>query len=98
MVAAAKGNLEVASLLISHGADPQTKAADNSTAADWATRFGHTEIADFLNDHSAVSLLNFIVIPRVYQLTIISGQLILDLSTSCFDDSTICFCSAFYQP
>ena len=56
MVAAAKGNLELASLLVSHGADPHVKATDDSSAADWASRFGHTEIAKVLADHVAVSL------------------------------------------
>lgn len=53
MVAAAKGNLEVASLLLSHGADAAVKAGD-SAAADWAARFGYEEVAQFLNEHVAV--------------------------------------------
>ena len=56
MVAAAKGNIEIVSLLVSHGADPQIKAADDSSAVEWASRFGHTDIADFLTDHAAVRL------------------------------------------
>ena len=56
MVAAAKGNLEVATLLVSQGADPAIKAADSSIAADWAIKFGQTELAEFLKEHSTVSL------------------------------------------
>ena len=54
MVAAAKGNLQVATQLVSHGADPAIRAADGSDAIAWALKFGHQEIAEFLQEHVAV--------------------------------------------
>lgn len=56
MVAASKGNMEVLTLLLSHGANPEQEAVDGSTAIDWANRFGHGQIADYLQDHLSVSL------------------------------------------
>jgi ankyrin repeat protein len=54
MAAAGKGRLDEASFLMSAGADPLLKARDGSTARDWAAKFGHAEVADFLDAHMQV--------------------------------------------
>ncbi|MCJ0870731.1 ankyrin repeat domain-containing protein [Streptomyces sp. AP-93] len=50
--AGAEGHTETARVLLEHGADPHIpwKAL---TPADWATRFGHTETAEFLRTWAA---------------------------------------------
>lgn len=54
MAAAGKGRLEEASLMVSAGADPMMRSRDGSTARDWAVKFGHSEVADFLESHMQV--------------------------------------------
>lgn len=54
MVAASKGNLDVVTLLLRHGADPAQSAVDGSTAVSWALKFQHTDVAAFLNEHQEV--------------------------------------------
>lgn len=48
MIAAGKGREEEAMVLLSNGADPLLKANNGSSAADWATQFGHTVLAEML--------------------------------------------------
>ena len=57
MVAAGKGRMEDVMALLSSGADPQQTASDGSSPIDWARRFGHEELATFLEEHSAVRLI-----------------------------------------
>jgi ankyrin repeat protein len=56
MAAAGKGHLEDAAALLTAGADPLLKSSDGSTARDWATRFGHDDLADFLATHMQVQM------------------------------------------
>ena len=55
MAAAGKGRLEDAAALLTAGADPLLKSNDGSTAQDWAARFGHNDLAEFLGTHMQVS-------------------------------------------
>ncbi|CAL5229490.1 g12825 [Coccomyxa viridis] len=55
MAAAGKGRLEDAAALLTAGADPVLKSNDGSTAQDWADRFGHEELAEFLGSHMQAS-------------------------------------------
>lgn len=57
MAAAGKGRLEDAAALLTAGADPLLKSNDGSTARDWAARFGHDDLADFLGTHMQVQML-----------------------------------------
>lgn len=41
--------------MVSAGADPMLRSRDGSTARDWAAKFGHTEVADFLDSHMQVT-------------------------------------------
>ena len=54
MAAAGKGRLEDAAALLTAGADPLLKSNDGSTAQDWADRFGHEDLAEFLGSHMQV--------------------------------------------
>lgn len=54
MVAAGKGRMQTVMTLLSHGADVQQKSRDGSTASDWAKKFGHTEVFQFLQEHAEV--------------------------------------------
>lgn len=54
MAAAGKGRLEDAAALLTAGADPLLKSNDGSTAQDWAARFGHEDLAEFLGTHMQV--------------------------------------------
>ena len=56
MAAAGKGRLEDAAALLTAGADAALKSSDGSTAQDWAARFGHDDLAEFLGTHMQVSL------------------------------------------
>ena len=58
MIAASKGKLDVVVSLLGHGSDPLQKANDGSTAIEWALKFRHSEIADFLREHLSVSILS----------------------------------------
>ena len=49
MAAAGKGRHMEISQLLGCGADPTQKSRDGSTAADWARRFGHEDIAAMLD-------------------------------------------------
>ena len=49
--AAACNALEVASLLLTHGADVNAKDGIDRTALHWAAMKGHTEMADLLRRH-----------------------------------------------
>lgn len=55
MAAAGKGRLEDAAALLTAGADALLKSKDGSTAQDWAARFGHEDLAEFLGTHMQVS-------------------------------------------
>ena len=57
MAAAGKGRLEDAAALLTAGADPSLKSSDGSTAQDWAARFGHDDLAEFLGTHMQVTLM-----------------------------------------
>ena len=59
MAAAGKGRLEDAAALLTAGADPLLKSKDGSTARDWAARFGHDDLADFLGTHMQVQMLQW---------------------------------------
>ncbi len=54
MAAAGKGRLEDVAALLTAGADPLLRSRDGSSAQDWATKFGHSEVADFLSSHMEV--------------------------------------------
>ena len=54
MAAAGKGRLEDVAALLTAGADPLLRSRDGSSAQDWATKFGHSEVADFLAAHMEV--------------------------------------------
>ena len=62
MVAAGKGRMEDAMTLLSNGANTQQTCSDGSSPIDWARRFGHDEMATFLEEHSAVRL--YFTVPR----------------------------------
>lgn len=57
MAAAGKGRLADAQALLASGADPLARARDGSTAADWAARFGHADVAAALQEHAQVACL-----------------------------------------
>lgn len=59
MAAAGKGRLEDAAALLTAGADPLLKSNDGSTSRDWAARFGHDDLADFLGTHMQVQMLQW---------------------------------------
>lgn len=54
MAAAGKGRLADVAALLTAGADPLLRSRDGSSAQDWATKFGHTQIAEFLGSHMEV--------------------------------------------
>ena len=54
MVAAGKGRLEEAAALLAAGADAGLKAANGMAARDWAAKFGHEEVATYLDSHAQV--------------------------------------------
>jgi hypothetical protein len=54
MVAAGKGRLEEARMLLDAGADPALSAKNGFTARDWAAKFGHGELAAFLDGRAQV--------------------------------------------
>lgn len=56
MAAAGKGRLEDVITLLSNGADASAKSRDGSTAANWAEKFGHLEISEYLEEHVEVGL------------------------------------------
>ncbi len=49
MLAATDGNMEIIGLLINNGADKLLRDKNGETAADWAKRGGHGQIALFCN-------------------------------------------------
>ena len=49
MAAAGKGRLEDVAVLLSNGADPLLRSRDGSTARDWAAKFGHIDVAEYLD-------------------------------------------------
>ncbi|BDA50474.1 3'-5' RNA helicase YTHDC2 [Coccomyxa sp. Obi] len=51
MAAAGKGRLADVAALLTAGADPLLRSRDGSSAQDWATKFGHADIAEFLGSH-----------------------------------------------
>ena len=48
MAAAGKGRLDDVAALLCNGADPRLTSRDGSTAAGWALRFGHSDVAEYL--------------------------------------------------
>ena len=52
MMAAYKGYINIAEVLIKHGADVNIRT-NTWTALSWATRYGHTETADLLRKYGA---------------------------------------------
>lgn len=52
MMAAYKGYINIAKVLIKHGADVNIRT-NTWTALSWATRYGHTETADLLRKYGA---------------------------------------------
>lgn len=54
MAAAGKGRLEDVAALLTAGADPLARSRDGSSARDWAAKFGHSDVADFLGSHMQV--------------------------------------------
>ena len=54
MVAAGKGRLEEARMLLDAGAEPALRAKNGFTARDWAAKFGHEEVAAFLDSRAQV--------------------------------------------
>jgi ankyrin repeat protein len=54
MAAAGKGRLDDVAALLTAGADPLLRSRDGSSAHDWAAKFGHSEVADFLAGHMEV--------------------------------------------
>ena len=48
MAAAGKGRLDDVAALLCNGADPRLRSRDGSTAAGWAARFGHLDVAEYL--------------------------------------------------
>lgn len=54
MVMACKGRREEAESLLSMGAKPDLKAKNGMTAADFASKFNHSQIVDILQDHVQV--------------------------------------------
>ncbi len=54
MAAAGKGRLADVAALLTAGADPLLRSRDGSSARDWATKFGHAQIANFLGSHMEV--------------------------------------------
>lgn len=55
MVMAAKGHLTGVLSLLSEGANPDIKASNGMTAADWARKFGQSETANLIAEHSQVN-------------------------------------------
>ena len=53
--AAGKGRLDDVATLLVNGADARAGARDGSTPADWARRFGHAAVAEFLDTHVAAA-------------------------------------------
>ena len=51
--AAQSGDLELASLLIAHGADVKARADNNQNALDFAMTKGHQAMVDLLDRHGA---------------------------------------------
>lgn len=51
MYAAAEGHLDVVKLLVKKGADPALADIDGDTAASFARKNGHNEVADWLESH-----------------------------------------------
>ncbi len=51
MWAAAEGNMEVVKVLLKHGADASLKDVDGDTAASFARKNGHDEVADFIEKY-----------------------------------------------
>ena len=51
MWAAAEGHLDVVKVLLKHGADPALKDVDGDTAASFARKNGHSEVADYIKNY-----------------------------------------------
>ena len=54
MAAAGKGRMEEAAALLAAGADAAARATDGSTARDWAAKFGHEDVAAYLDSLTQV--------------------------------------------
>ena len=81
MAAAGKGRLDEAAALLSAGADAMLTSKDGSTARDWAVKFGHPEVADFLEGHMQVLIPAGH--PSVSSLQSVGGPLLLSHNHPC---------------
>ena len=63
MAAAGKGRLDDVAALLCNGADPRLTSRDGSTAAAWALRFGHVDVAEYLETAGeSLSCIYFLVL------------------------------------
>lgn len=54
MAAAGKGRLDDVITLLANGAEASAISHDGSSAVEWARRFGHDDIAEYLSQHAQV--------------------------------------------
>jgi len=63
MAAAGKGRLDDVAALLCNGADPRLASRDGSTAAGWARRFGHSDVAEYLDTAGELAFFSSLSLP-----------------------------------